>query len=284
MSDFQLFSQVFTKYMKKEKEAEIDTSTTHCQEDGCQEDCRQEDCHHENLCFEKGTSVCLDCGEEIEKTISNDREMKYYGNDTKKTMEPNRVRLRHIEEKNIYKDVEGLNFSGRVVEQANRLYIEVTKGKIFRGESRKSIVFACIFLTYKFFNKPISHESLIKIFKIKQKTCLKGIKYVSLNSTLKTTSISPLVLIDEIMDKFDAGVNDKQEVKDLYIQIKNKSIDPNRQLNRSRPQSIASGLVYYWICQKQKNISIEKFAETVKLSNLTINKISKEIASILEEK
>jgi len=41
-------------------------------------------------------------------------------------------------------------------------------------------------------------------------------------------------------------------------------------------------LVFYWTCLKGKNISLKDFAKKVMLSELTINKIAKEIAEVLD--
>jgi transcription initiation factor TFIIIB Brf1 subunit/transcription initiation factor TFIIB len=79
------------------------------------------------------------------------------------------------------------------------------------------------------------------------------------------------------MDKFRATSLQKQEVIDIYYKIKNKS----SKLNRSRPQSVSSSLVYYWICKKNINISLKDFAKKVELSELTIQKNTKEVAEVL---
>jgi translation initiation factor 2B subunit (eIF-2B alpha/beta/delta family) len=80
------------------------------------------------------------------------------------------------------------------------------------------------------------------------------------------------------MERFDASKEQKQEVIKLYERIKNKS----SRLNRSRPQSVAAGLTFYWICSKQKDISLGDFTEKVTLSKLTVEKIAKEIAEVLD--
>ena len=79
------------------------------------------------------------------------------------------------------------------------------------------------------------------------------------------------------MDKFSATAEQKQEVVKLYEQIKNKS----SRLNRSRPQSVGAGLVYFWIRSKQKDITLKQFTKKVSLSELTINKIANEIADVI---
>lgn len=251
----------------------------------------EELCEHKNTIIEGGIELCVDCGEEIEGNIFFDKEWRYYGaSDSRHTSDPNRCQARKIEEKTIHKDVEGMGFGDSIISVANKIYIDVTEvtdeesQRIFRGNSRKSIVFACIFHAYKLSGSPQSVESLIPIFNINKKAALKGLKFVSRNapkqSPVRTTYITPINLVEEIMDKFSASRDQKNEVIDLYKKINNKS----SRLNRSRPQSVASGLTYYWICKKNKNISIKEFVKKVGLSELTVNKISKEISDILDEK
>ena len=174
-----------------------------------------------------------------------------------------------------------MGFSDKIVNEANKIYFQVTKGQIFRGNSRKAIVFASIFHAYKLSGKPQSHEKLIDVFHLNRKIGLKGLKHVNLyapkNSTIRTTYITPINLVEEIMEKFSATVDQKQEVIELYHQIKNKS----SRLNRSRPQSVASGIVYYWICLNKKDITLKQFTKKVSLSELTINKIAKEISDVV---
>lgn len=241
-------------------------------------------CKHLNFNRADGASVfCIDCGEEIEKTIMQDKEWRYYGNnDGKRTSDPNRVLPRKIEERSIFKDVEALEISNKVVHTANQIYMQVSNGKIFRGNSRRSIIFASIFHSYKLHGKPQCHDKLIKVFNIDRKLGLKGLKHVNLNlpkdSLIHTTYIRPENLIDDIMDKFKATTEQKEEVYAIYTKIKNKS----SKINRSRPQSTASAITYFWITFKGINISLKEFAKKSELSELTIERLAKEIARVLK--
>jgi len=174
-----------------------------------------------------------------------------------------------------------MGFSDKIVSDANKLYFQVVKNQIFRGNSRKSIIFACIYHAFKRSEQPQSHEALINVFNLTRKTSLRGLKHVSLHapkdSSIRTTYITPVHLVKEIMDKFQATDEQKKEVIDLYKLIKNRS----SRLNRSRPKSVSSGLIYYWICKNKKEISIKEFSKKVALSELTVNKISKEICRVL---
>jgi transcription initiation factor TFIIIB Brf1 subunit/transcription initiation factor TFIIB len=265
MSDFTLFENMLNSVAKMEITPE------------------KPDCMHQNLTDEGGLVSCLDCGSELEKSIYHDKEWRYYGqSDNKKSSDPNRVTLRKVEDKNIYKDVENMGFSDKIVSSANQLYLHVSNGKIFRGSSRKAIIFACIFHTFKIMGKVQSYEDLISLFDLNKKVGLKGLKYVNIHtskdSSIHTTYITPVNLVENLMDKFSATSAQKQEVIALYNQIKNKS----SKINRSRPQSVSAGLIWFWICSKGMEITLKEFAVKTGLSELTINKIAKEIAEILK--
>jgi transcription initiation factor TFIIIB Brf1 subunit/transcription initiation factor TFIIB len=269
MSDFSVFEDALSELEEKKKEHDTTTITATA--------CRHTDCNEEG-----GIVTCLNCGKELEKNIFHDKEWRYYGqSDNKKTSDPNRVTLRKIPDKNIFQDVENMGFSDKIVASANQLYLSVTKDQIFRGSSRKAIIFACIFKVYLMNGIAQTHESLIKLFDLDKKVGLKGLKYVNLNlskdSMIHTTFITPVHLIENIMDKFNATDEQKKEVTDLYTRIKNRS----SKINRSRPQSVSAGLIWFWICMKGLEINLKDFAQKTGLSELTITKISKEISTIL---
>ena len=265
-SDFKLFDEALNKYKDK---------NDFKNEKKC--------CSHSEIITENNITSCIECGEEINQKIMHEKEWRYYGpSDSKRTSDPNRVQIRKSDERNIYKDVENMGFSETIINKANQLYLQVTKGQIYRGNSRKAIIFACIFHSYKLSGNHQTPENLIKLFGLNRKNGLKGLKIVNVNtpkdSEIHTTYITPEHLINDIMDKFIATNEQKKEVIDLYLKIKNKS----SKLNRSRPQSVAASLTYYWICKKNININLKDFAKKVNLSELTINKNTKEVALILD--
>ena len=277
MTDFDLFELALNEYetgrpVKSNDDIKLLTNNTGL-----------DTCKHTNYSTEGSTIYCIECGEEIEKNIYQDKEWRYYGqSDNKRTSDPNRVIPRKFEDRNIYKDVENMGFSDKIINHANQIYIEVTKGQIFRGNSRRAIVFGSIFNSFKLQGKPQSHDKLIKIFDLSRKIGLKGLKYINLNaakdSLIHTTYITPENLIDDIMDKFKGTYEQKQEVIELYNKVKNKS----SKINRSRPQSVASSITYFWICYKGMDISLKDFAKKSDLSELTIDRLTKEISEVLK--
>ena len=269
MSQFELFQQALAAY-----------KTIKIPETSQQKDAPT--CQHSDLITESGVVTCISCGEEIEHTITHEKEWRYYGpSDSRRSSDPNRVQIRKTEERNINKDVENMGFSETIVTKADELYTQVTKGQIYRGNSRKAIVFACIFHAYKMSGKHQTPDNLVKLFGLTRKNGLKGLKIVNVNapkdSQIHTTVITPVHLVHDIMNKFRATPSQKKEVIQLYARIKNRS----SKLNRSRPQSVAAALTYYWIRKKHLDINLKDFAKKVDLSELTINKNAKEVALVL---
>ena len=239
------------------------------------------ECVH-SIKIDGGVKVCELCGMEMEREIDNGKEWRYYGAaDTRHNGDPSRCHMWKTDERTINKDVENMGFSDRIIEKANRIYDDVANGKIYRGNSRKAIIFACIFHAYKLEKNPQSCENLIEIFSLDKKIALRGLKAVNLktdkSSELKSTYITPEHLITDIMAKFDASQDQIDEGIDIYRKIQNKSSI----LNRSRPQSVAAGIVRYYILINSKDISMTDFRAKVKLSELTINRIVKEIEKLL---
>lgn len=270
MTDFSLFEEALTQYNE--------TSPTDDTENN-----EETKCLHEETSTDGGIVTCDVCGQEILRSIQHEKEWRYYGpSDAKTGSDPNRVQMRKEAERSIFKDVETMGFGDKIVYSANTIYSQVTRGQIYRGASRRAIIFACIFHAYKLSGKPKPHEELIRIFGLNKKTSLRGLKLVNIcapkDSKIHTTYITPATLITDVMDRFDATEIQKGEVTALYDRIKNKS----SRLNRARPQSVASGITYYWICSKGVDITLKRFAEKVDLSELTISKIAKEISKVLD--
>jgi hypothetical protein len=268
MGDFEMFQQ----YHKDAGSEDVQDNET----------ITKENCLHNNIIVEHNTHICTECGRHFNPDVSYDKEWRYYGMmDTKHTSDPNRCYKRKSDERTIHKDVEKMGFGDKIVSMANRLYDDVTHGKIYRGNSRKGIIFACIFHSYKMSGNPQSCEHLLEVFQIDRKVGLRGLKYVNINapknSLFRQYKIQSENIIEEILNKFNASDQQKKEVFNIYNQVKDRSSI----LNRSRPQSVACGVIRYYILKKNNTMSMDYFRNKVKLSELTINRIVHEIENIL---
>lgn len=239
------------------------------------------DCKHNNTIQDKGAVICTDCGFQKKDHIKLTKEWCYYGsNDTRHSSDPNRCHRRKNNIKTIQKDVINMGFSEQIVNIANRLYEKVTKGQIYRGKSRKSIILACIFHAYGTTGNPQLLKTLTKVFNLDRKTSLKGMHKVSLKlpELASNTYIKLENIIKYLLETLNANPIYLTDILNIYDKIKNKS----SKLKSARPQSLASSLIYYYILIKNKDIHIDHYSKKVQLSKLTITKNVKEIAKILK--
>lgn len=246
--------------------------------DGKQDDTPQ--CTHTDITYVKGMIVCERCGLEVE---GDTKDWKYFGlTDVQYSMDPTQCFIRKTRDRSIYEDVQHLNICDRIKDLANSIYVDVCGTNIHRGSTRKAIVFASIYHAYKMDGDPQSCENLIPLFKIQRKEALKGLKYMSEFAPQFTDgiAITPEHLIVEFAKKFKVPKDRCDEIVDIY----KKTIDSSRILNRSRPQSVASGIIWYWLKTNNKSISIDEFTKKVELSELTVTKLAKEVGKILKKK
>jgi hypothetical protein len=255
-SEFDIYDAMFDHY------SESQTSVNDCESQ------TSVACTHKNIVNNGGSDICRSCGIELQKTTSHDKEWRYYGHsDGRHSNDPNRVQQRVDSDKTIFKDIEVMEFDKAIAESANELYIEITNGKIFHA--------------FKKLMQPQSHEVLCQKFGITKKIGLRGLKFINLNapktSGVHTAHITTSSIIGDIMNNIGSTESQKQEVISLYNLIKNRS----SKLNRSRPQSVACGLIYYWLKKEEINITLRDFSNKTDLSELTIQKITLEINSII---
>lgn len=239
-------------------------------------------CVHKSTCVEGNNRICTECGMELEKIQTYEREWRYYDCDTKSN--PTRCVARKTEGITILKDLESLGLGEHVISIANEIYLQVTKGQIKRGRSsRKAIIAACLFHAYKRLGTPKSCDMLREIMKdakLDKSHFLHGIKQVALNtaktSGIHTAYITPSDIISEIMTLLNATDVQMAEVDAMYLKI--SPLSP--MFKESRPQSVAAGFVFHYISENGRGLSIKDFAAKVKISELTINKIRSEIRRV----
>lgn len=236
----------------------------------------------------QGTIICASCGLELYTNLSFEPEWRCFENST---VDGTRCYIRRIEDKTIFKEVDGLGFPEDIVTDANKLYILVTEKKSRRGKFKKAVIFACIFNAYKKANIPETPESIGEKFKLNKKEITKGL--INFNLELKNLKIdtNPLyipsiVYIPDIMKRFNLGLNHVKNVEKIYNLINNKS----ELINHSTPQSVISGLIFFYfkLLHTQGigyvNVNSLDFSKIVGLSEITINKIARECNTLLGNK
>lgn len=233
-----------------------------------------EDCKHLKTVFKNGYNICDSCGIEMDQFITYD----------KNVLSQQQEIIICKKDKSIHRDLQNIEISDHIKDIANSLYLQVCGNKIHRGKRRYSIIFACVLYAYRKAGNVQNPDTLMRLFKIEKKDVLEGIKFVNENAPKLTHKmyITPEHIISEHLKNFNVSNDKKEEILQLYQMIKGKSAT----LNRSRPQSVSAGIIWYWIRyirKESEHITIKDFVQKVDLSELTVNKITKEILRIHEK-
>lgn len=173
-----------------------------------------------------------------------------------------------------------------VLSKAAELYHEVTQADILRKNSRRGVIFACIFYAYRIYDQLRTPDELSVELDVNKRVISRGLKFV----TLRLQSfgrgkpkgvlgmgqhVTPFHYFPTLWRKigmaFAAPVAQELVVlfKSLHMQ--------NALLNRSNPQSVACAMVYYYLCQKESEVTCSQLSKLVGLSVVTINRLAVEI-------
>ncbi len=236
---------------------------------------------------------------DLTETKENEQESKESEDTTKETEDPEsegegniddengkssqdhlRCQYRKMAEKGIRSDLTKLGIAPEVIDLADTYYFEVTKGEIKRSNLRKGIMFACVFQAYKDLGKHQTPDYLMNLFKISRRVMSKGLTYFYPRSNKRSGDngyITAEHFIPRIMETFNCKQEHIQAALKLYSQVKDKTT----LFNSSNPQSVSSGLVYYYFKKINADIPGSTFGKAVGLSEITITKIASRIDEIL---
>lgn len=242
-----------------------------------------EQCQHERSTTIDGSSVCLTCGEKVEEILL-DNETRFYGSsDTRYSSDPSRHNKRKNEERSLYTDLEPLGFPQEIIERANDYYKIIIKDKIYRAGNRQSIVFACTYHAYSDVMEPRVPGELAKAFKLDKKGISNGLKTFSKvfrkrpqKKYIDAMDLVPKLVSDLHIDK-TLQKSCIDDMKQIYAFVQSKS----KTFNSSNPQSIAAGLVYYYLKLHSVQITRTDFSQVVKLTDITFTKIATDIHKVL---
>lgn len=203
-------------------------------------------CEHTQTFEDHGLIICR-CGEILSKQISHDKEWYSFG--LLQGSNKQRCTQRKDHFKGIYQDIEQYGFSPRVADEANHIYSLVSDGKILRGDSRKSIIFASIYYALrKLPDEPrYTPEDLIEMMQITKRVALRGFKRVKFNMASDYRHMfrhhSNDYIIDTILHKYIKNPEHLKRLWDMYEYLKtNTDI-----CSKSRPQSIIGSILSYFI-------------------------------------
>ena len=265
------------------KEKEQEKKTTKKNKKKTDDVFSNKDCKHLETINENGVEVCIECSAILYDKLAHKAEWRYYGdNDNQHSYDPSRCQYVKRPDKGIKADLVKLGFTNQIIDLADELYTRVTDGEIKRSDLRKGIMFACVFQAYKNIGQPKIPEDLQTIFKISRRKLSKGLTYfktrIPKSEDIVTQYITAEHFIPSLAQVFDLKDEHIKNILTLYKTLESKSSS----ICTSTPQSVAAGILYYYLYKKINfPITACKFGKEVKLSEITISKISNDIDDIL---
>jgi len=177
-----------------------------------------------------------------------------------------------------------------ILGRANQLYHQVTHTDILRKSSRRGVIFACIFYAYRLNDQLRTPDELAQQLSVSKRVISKGLKYVTLRMQRfhpeapkgvqsMGQHVTPFHYFPMLWRKiglaFDAPI--AHDLVHLFSRLHMQ----HPMLNRSNPQSVASAMVYYYLCQQNTGIVCAKVSDAVGLSVVTILRLATEISRFL---
>lgn len=196
------------------------------------------------------------------------------------------VQRRRLSDKSVMAELLRMNYPRSICEMAASKFHEITKGKAYRCKSRKALVCVCVFAAQQTLGTHDDYGKLQTRFKVPNRKMLQGLKRLCFQAPGAssgqptepvTFSVSVDNIIRNIMNYFISSERNVAEALEVLHSVR----DRTPLLARSRPQSLAASVVYYWIVSTNRGISLEDFRAYVNLSSATILRIQNEIAMVL---
>jgi transcription initiation factor TFIIIB Brf1 subunit/transcription initiation factor TFIIB len=227
-------------------------------------------CTHTDTSIQDMEVICMTCGVILSNISFTDN---LYG----ENIQNHYRKTKHI--KGIHTDVETLQVPQEIADMANDMYLNVTQNATQKGDNRKGIICSCLKHAYMRHGIPMTIERLSFLMGIKQRPIYKGCQMVA-DVYSETSIVSPSDLIAGNAELFDLNRQDITKIQALC----KSTLTESTVLKRSKPRSVAAGMVYFYITVNEMGITRAQCATKVGVSEITLQKVAKTVAGILGKK
>ncbi len=228
-------------------------------------------CEHLTTDVCSGGIVCLDCG-----LVINKLDYSFDKTDGNSRCQHRSAQTRGIDDVFLRS---GLEIDCKTKDQVDKLYRAVVRREKVRSASRDALVAIC-YRFHLFKNgdcRPLSDMG--KIFGVRRKYLSASLtKYYKVFPQDRVLYARPSDLVKRTLDLQGMDHIHLEPIQRMCHLVQNKS----KKLNRSTPQSIASAMVFIYMKRHapQYVTNRKEFARAVFLSEITIDKIVKEIEGL----
>jgi transcription initiation factor TFIIIB Brf1 subunit/transcription initiation factor TFIIB len=229
--------------------------------------------------------ICKTCGVELE-IFDYAPEWRYYGaSDNRSGKDPSRCHGKKKNNRGLDKtfDELGVVIPGAIRAQVEVKYNSVVGGDTVRGKRRKAIIAACLMQAYREFGEYRTSDSIRKLFDcLTKKDMSDGLShYYKTFRNDRTKSTTPGDLLKWLLTLTGVSYVHYRKIMIITNYLKNSST----LFIRSNPQSVASSVIYFYLClnpeyKSEIGITKNKFAEKAMLSDITLGKLLAEACKV----
>ncbi len=254
----------------------------------------RDDCNHnwETDCNSKCT-ICSICGI-VSESLDYSPEWRFYGAyDSRGSNDPTRCHKKSVPKdtvKSVF-DKAGISVMPVILAKIQKKYDKVVKktdNSMRRGNGRAAIIGVCYFYVLQEEGLYKTRESIQFLLGVNHRNMTEATtKYYLAFPEDRTKYITPKNLIPWVLEQVDiSNTLNKDVLNRIYKTIDYLSL-VSSDLTRSNPQSVAAAVVYFCICntpgcKQELGLNKSKFAEKVKISDITITKLGKKIIDITQ--
>jgi transcription initiation factor TFIIIB Brf1 subunit/transcription initiation factor TFIIB len=225
-----------------------------------------------------GIVICSHCFVEIEETISFEPEWNNYTASSRSSKDPSRCYRRKTSAPKGIKgffDSHNIKIDKATIARIERKYAAIVSKNGNKAECRGGIIAACLFKDFRNSGNTRTTDYIMNICGITRKEMSKGLlKYYACFTEESNDYIQPEDLLPWLMSII--GI-DKKYYQTL-LELTRSLVNINPVLKRSTPQSVASSIIYFFLCINptyKKSLGINKttFAKKSELSDVTITRL-----------
>lgn len=247
----------------------------------------EEECEHAIHFEVDGINICKACGCQVE-LLDFQPEWRYYGaSDNRSSRDPSRCHRSKESTRGgidkVFQDAKLGHITLAIRKKTEQKYKQIVGGETVRGTGRKAIVAASLLFTFREVGDIRTADEVGGLFGLSKQEMSFGLtKYHAKFPESRLDNIKPSDLIRRIMQLTKVDMTHYKNI--LRISKCLDKVDTT--LNRSSPQSVASAIVYLYICltpeiKKAAGFTKTKFARDVNLSDITITKLVKIAAEVI---
>jgi len=280
--------------------------------------CVNENCQSIEFNFEGNEYICVSCNMVQNKVMDTNAEWRFYGSEDNKSSNPTRcgmpvnqfmpkssigsvigmentankffqytrMRKYHLwnsmpyKERSLFTILNSINvqagnsgLSQTIIDDAKVLYKKLSEEKISRGDNRHGLIASSIYMSCKSNNVPRSAKEVAKMFNLNISIMTKGCKKFNEIMNINFDSSTP----EDFIKRFCTKLN-RSDIVDTCIHVIKKA-DEYSIVAENAPPSIAAGVIYLVSNIGKHNITKKQISKVCDISEVTINKCYKKLAT-----